>query len=316
MHPALSVIFFTTASGAGYGLLAWVVLSTLTGTVPARSLLVAILVALVLVTAGLLSSLFHLGKPARAWRAYSQWRTSWLSREGVAATLTYLPVLALGAALLPAMLDGTGRGLPALGAWGIVAAMLAVVGAVVTLFCTAMIYASLKPIPAWSHRSVPAVYLAFALSGGALLLAAIAAIVDGVAPPPWALAVLGALALALWPLKWRYWRDIDASPLQQQRGDAVGLPARTVRRFEGPTTEANYITKEMGFVLARRHARTLRIVAVVLFALVPVACLALAAFVGGTPAWLALAAIAAIAGAFVERWLFFAQARHMVTLYY
>jgi DMSO reductase anchor subunit len=28
------------------------------------------------------------------------------------------------------------------------------------------------------------------------------------------------------------------------------------------------------------------------------------------------AAIAALAGAFVERWLFFAQARHVVTLYY
>ena len=316
MHPALSVIFFTTASGAGYGLLAWVAVAALTGALPARGLLVAIAMALVLVTAGLASSFLHLGKPARAWRAYSQWRTSWLSREGVAATLTYAPVVALGMALLPAMLDGSGRGMPALGPWGILVAVLAAVGAIATLVCTAMIYASLKPIPAWSHRSVPVVYLAFALSGGALLLAAIAAIVDGVMPAPGALVALGLLALAPWPLKWRYWRDIDGTPLALQRGDAVGLPARTVRRFEGPTTEANYITKEMGFVLARRHATPLRVAAVVLFALVPVACLALAAFAGRDPAWLALAAASAIAGTFVERWLFFAQARHMVTLYY
>ena len=38
-----------------------------------------------LVSAGLLSSVGHLGKPLRAWRAFSQWRSSWLSREGVAA---------------------------------------------------------------------------------------------------------------------------------------------------------------------------------------------------------------------------------------
>src|SRR5690606_33033171 len=140
--------------------------------------------------------------------------------------------------------------------------------------------------------------LAFALSGGALLLAAVAAIVDGVEASRAVLVVLGALALVLWPLKWRYWRDIDGTPLAQQRGDAVGLPDRTVRRFEGPTTEANYITKEMGFVLARRHAKTLRIVAVVLFALVPAGCLAMVGAVGGGAAWLAVAAVSAVAGAF------------------
>ena len=32
--------------------------------------------------------------------------------------------------------------------------------------------------------------------------------------------------------------------------------------------------------------------------------------------WLTLAALSALLGAFVERWLFFAQARHLVTLYY
>jgi DMSO reductase anchor subunit len=47
--------------------------------------------AALLVTLGLLSSTFHLGHPERAWRAFSQWRSSWLSREGVAAVATYLP---------------------------------------------------------------------------------------------------------------------------------------------------------------------------------------------------------------------------------
>ena len=314
MHPALSVIFFTAASGAGYGLLAWAAAAALTGAMPARVLLVAVVVGLVLVTAGLASSFLHLGKPMRAWRAFSQWRTSWLSREGVASALTYFPVLGLALALLPGALDDTGHGVVALAWPGVLVAALVIAGALVTLVCTAMIYASLKPIPAWAHASVPPVYLVFALSGGALLLAAIAA-VHGIAVPPPALAALALLALLPWPLKWRYWRDIDGTPLPATRGDAVGLPRRQVTRFEGPTTEANYITREMGFVLARRHARTLRIAAVMLFSVVPLACIAIA-YATGSQSLLVPAAIAAVSGAFVERWLFFAQARHVVTLYY
>ena len=314
MHPALSVIFFTTASGAGYGLLVWAALSAMTGSMPARALLVALLVALVLVTAGLASSFLHLGKPMRAWRAFSQWRTSWLSREGLASMLTYLPALALGAALLPGALDGTGHGVAAFAWPRMVAGVLSILGALATLACTAMIYASLKPIPAWAHRSVLPVYLVFALSGGAFLLAGIATLHGIVVPVP-TLVALAVLALVPWPLKWRYWRDIDTTPLSVTRGDAVGLPARKVARFEGPTTEANYITREMGFVLARKHAGALRVLAVLLFTIVPLACVAVA-WLAGAQWLLVVAAVAAIAGAFVERWLFFAQARHMVTLYY
>ena len=85
MHPAFSVIAFTTLSGAGYGLLAAIAVAILAQASSARALLALLALALVMITAGLLSSLAHLGKPQRAWRAMSQWRTSWLSREGLAA---------------------------------------------------------------------------------------------------------------------------------------------------------------------------------------------------------------------------------------
>src|ERR1700761_222784 len=93
MHPALSVIVFTTTSGAGYGLLIWYGLMAAIPGAPGGRLLALVMVplALVLVTAGLLSSTFHLGQPKRAWRAFSQWRTSWLSREGVCSFVTYAP---------------------------------------------------------------------------------------------------------------------------------------------------------------------------------------------------------------------------------
>ena len=101
MHPAFSVLFFSTLSGAGYGLLAWTMLllaferpGALMGNTPLL-FLGLLAAAMVLFTIGLLSSLGHLGQPQRAWRAFSQWRTSWLSREGVMAVLVYLPVLAL-----------------------------------------------------------------------------------------------------------------------------------------------------------------------------------------------------------------------------
>ena len=104
MHPAYSVILFTTASGAGYGLLAWLALLGLLGLVPTERWLGldGFALAFVLITGGLLASTAHLGRPERAWRAFSQWRTSWLSREGVMAVATYVPagLLAIGWVLL------------------------------------------------------------------------------------------------------------------------------------------------------------------------------------------------------------------------
>jgi DMSO reductase anchor subunit len=124
-------------------------------------------------------------------------------------------------------------------------------------------------------------------------------------------------AIALWLLKRSYWSAIDV-PLPATRGDAVGLPQRSVGVFERPHTEANYLTREMGFVVARRHSRVLRLLATLFTAMLPIALLLPAwLFVHlDTAPWYAAAALCALAGAFVERWLFFAEAKHMVTLYY
>src|SRR5690348_12377640 len=97
MHPAFSVIFFTTASGAGFGLFAWLGLLALTSHLPGRVPAgVALVAGALFAAAGLFSSVAHLGQPTRAWRAFSQWRSSWLSREGVLAVACFLPALWLG----------------------------------------------------------------------------------------------------------------------------------------------------------------------------------------------------------------------------
>jgi DMSO reductase anchor subunit len=260
--------------------------------------------------------MLHLGKPMRAWRAFSQWRTSWLSREGVAAMATFGIAALLATAMLPPLLAGEGWGGVALGALGKAVALLAMLAAVITVYCTAMIYASLKPIPAWRHRLVPFVYQGFGLFTGGLLFCAIATLLGR--PMSNIAALAGALiAIVLVVLKWKYWGDIDV-PLPATRGDAIGLPQRTATVFERPHTEANYLTKEMGFVVARKHAKQLRLLSVALFAVLPILLLLPAwLLVHANPApWYSAAALSALAGAFVERWLFFAEAKHMVTLYY
>ena len=181
-----------------------------------------------------------------------------------------------------------------------------------------MIYASLPPIPAWRHELVVPVYLLFAMLTGLALMFVLLALRFGIGGNAREmLALLSAVGALLLVAKLLYWRDIDRASLPSTRGDAVGLPGRAVGVFERPHTEDNFITREMAFVVARRHAGRLRLLAGALVAVVPLLALALAAAGIGPPlAWLCLAAGAVLAGAFVERWMFFAQARHLVTLYY
>ncbi|MBP8081439.1 MAG: dimethyl sulfoxide reductase anchor subunit [Arenimonas sp.] len=306
MHPAFSVIFFTTFSGAGYGLWIWLGLLAAGDALPGRTpSLIALMLGFVCVTAGLLSSTLHLGQPQRAWRAFSQWRSSWLSREGVASLSCFVPMLWLGASI---WFDYDGR----------VAGLLLAVLSLVTVVCTAMIYASLKPIPAWRHPLVVPVYLLFAAFTGGLLLATILSLSGASAGN---MAGFGALlgAVALWRLKRHAWRAIDRGDLPVSRASALGLPEdRTATVFERPHTEANYLNREMGFVVARKHSRKLRSIALILFALIPAMCALPVWFIvhlDATP-WLLVASLSALAGTLVERWLFFAEAKHLVTLYY
>jgi sulfite dehydrogenase (quinone) subunit SoeC len=307
MHPALSVILFTTISGAGYGLL--FLLGILTGTrfLPDSRWFAGVAFALSLgaVAFGLLASTFHLGHPERAWRAFSQWRSSWLSREGVISLATFLPAGPL--ALLWVFYAH-----PI--AWlGWLAALLAAA----TVFCTAMIYASLKPIPRWHHPLVPVSYLLFALMTGALWLQALLLAFEAPFPLLSRLVIVCLLAGLL--AKLAYWRSIERAPARSTAESATGLgDLGRVRLLEAPHTEENYLLREMGFTIARKHAGKLRRIAVALAFLLPLL-LTLAAPL--LPAIAAagvavLAALCGLLGVIVERWLFFAEARHSVTLYY
>lgn len=306
MSPAFSVIFFTVGSGAGYGLLFWTAMALMAGwwapgdTAPR----IAVLAGIGLAAAGLLSSTFHLGHPERAWRALSQWRSSWLSREGVLALVSLPPALALAASCWLA----PGSSLL------VFAAVCTLLAAPAVVFSTAMIYASLKPIPRWSNPWVPLVYMAFSLASGATLALSCQLTSAPVVP----LAVLALLVLA-WLVKFAYWRATAAAHPGSDTGSATGLGVfGEVEELDPTHTGGNYVLREMGFVVARRHARRLRRLAVLMGLVVPAVALALAATIGGRwqPVLVLPASVLVLAGLLIERWLFFAEARHVVTVFF
>jgi DMSO reductase anchor subunit len=311
MHPAYSVIVFTTASGAGYGLLIWLAIAVALKLVPRDPLLgfIGLGVALALITIGLLTSTAHLGRPERAWRALSQWRTSWLSREGVAAIATYVPAGTLGFGWV------FGEWLPGQIALG---AALSVLGALVTLWCTGMIYASLPTIRAWHHPLVAPVYVALGLATGGVLLCLLLAIFSTDILPAAVATVLALVIGAI--LKRLYWSAIDTAARTYTAESATGLGALgTVRPLDPPHTQPNFVMREMGYQVARRHAEKLRRLSVALLFLLPLVAALLLLLGLPNPVQIAIAllsAISATAGVFTERWLFFAEAEHVVMLYY
>lgn len=310
MHPAFSIIFFTTASGMGYGLLAVLGVAVALGLAPAERWFgfVGLGLALGLITLGLLSSTFHLGHPERAWRAVSQWRSSWLSREGVAALITYIPAALFGIGWV--FLEQTD------GFWAL-CGLLSAVGAAVTVYCTGMIYASLAAIPRWHQPLVTPVYLALALMGGALWSDALLRLFGHDLIATNLLCVVA--ILIAWFLKAGYWRAIDAAEPIATAETATGLGGLgRVRLLDAPHTEANYLQQEMGYRVARKHASRLRSLTLFFAFALPLLLTLLVLFLAPpvSNVLAVLAALSASLGVVIERWLFFAQAQHAVQLYY
>ncbi len=302
MNPAYSVILFTTASGAGYGLLAML---SLAGASHGRAstsafAFTSIIVALLLITIGLFSSTMHLGRPERAWRALSQWRSSWLSREGIAAVVTYPLALGFGA-VWSGLIDAPGLIKP----FGYATAIMCVI----TVFCTAKIYSTLKTIRSWNQPLTVPVYLLFSVATGSIWLTAIAAYFGRFAPAQSVLAFIALLLLILF--KFMYWRMIDRATRTHTMAAATGL-GEGVRQWEMPHTSTNFLMKEMGYVVARRQARKLRLLVLALLNVV----FLLMLFASNFQALVYLAVPVVMLAAWVERWLFFAEAEHVVGLFY
>lgn len=310
MHPAYSVILFTTASGAGYGLLIWLTLGVLFQSVPANWSfgLIGMGLALILITVGLLSSTAHLGHPERAWRAFSQWRSSWLSREGVSAVATYLPAGLLSIAWV--FFENIS---------GIVVffAILTAALAAATIYCTAMIYASLRTVPAWHQPLTVPNYFVLALASGGLLFNLVLSMVQPL--PVWPVLLTLALTIGALLLKRAYWSAIDHDEPTYTAEAATGLGhLGKVRTLEPAHSQPNFVMREMGYTVGRKHAKTLRLASMGVGFIVPIICLVLVLLFGTASAMLLMliGVLFMAAGFVIERWLFFAEAEHLAMLYY
>jgi len=288
MNPAPSVIVFTVASGLGFGLLAWlgIGLPPVTG----WAAFAMFFLGFALAVGGLLASAFHLGNPRRALLAFSQWRSSWLSRE---AWLSVAALIASGLYALDVMLFG--NRIAGLG-WAAAALSLAAVAA------TSMIYSQLKTVPRWNQPLTPVLFVTFALAGGAILAAqTLAAVV--------LLAALGVVMMAHWMIG-----DGRFAASGVSMGTATGLGfIGTLRQVAPPHSGRNYLLREMVFRVGRKHAMKLRAIAIALTVVAPIA--ALLVLPAGVIAT-GIAALSYLAGALAARWLFFAEAEHVVGLYY
>lgn len=308
MHPAYSVILFTTASGAGYGLLMLISLSCFMGVVPESPVygFAGMALSLGLITAGLMSSMAHLGHPERSWRALSQWRTSWLSREGVFAVATYAPAGVFGISwVFFGKLDGF---VPYV-------ALLTAILSLVTVYCTGMIYASLRTISAWNQNMTAPNYIIIALASGAILQVLLLAIFDQLNSSAIGLALM--LAVTALVAKWIYWFKIDRTPIGYTLEQAIGLKDQgKIRQVEAAHTQPNYVMREMGYVVARKHSRQIRMLSTLLCFVLPAVCMVLSLGMAEPLFFVSIATASLAVGLVMERWLFFAEAVHVVTLYY
>ena len=287
MHPAPSVIFFSTFSGLGFGLLIFLGLG-----MPATTGFNAFIfftIAYLLAVGGLISSTFHLGHPERALKAFSQWRSSWLSREAWCAVAALVLMAIYGA------------GLVFFGQRWTIIGLLGALASLGTVFTTSMIYGQLKTIPRWNSPLTPANFISLCISGGALMAGQTTAAII-------LLAIAGAIQVATWLRGDTAFADSGTT-----MATATGLGnIGAVRAFEPPHTGTNYLLREFVHVIGRKHAQKLRIIAIVLMAVLPILFL----LVPFNHFMALFAVVAHIGGVLTARWLFFAEAEHVVGLYY
>ena len=288
MHPAPSVILFSVLSGLGFGMLAWLGI----GKPPMTGFFafVFFFVAYALAVGGLLSATFHLGNPKNSLKAFSQWRTSWLSREGCCAiaALMIMGIYAIGAIFFETH-------------WVLIGTIGAILS-IVTVFTTSMIYAQLKTVPRWNHWSTPILFVSLSISGGALMTGQVTVAMYG-------FVVVGLIQIFAWFSSDRRFAK-SGSTIETATG--LGNIGK-VRMFEPPHTGTNYLLKEMVYVIGRKHATKLRILAIVLMVVIPVAMIGMGAQHGIKAI---IAVLSHVVGVFASRWLFFAEAEHVVGLYY
>ena len=307
MNPAFSVVIFTTVAGAAQGLVVALALAAIGGLALAPGFVSAsLVVAGVMLVIGLGASFLHLGRPERAWRAATMWRTSWLSREVI--------VLPAFIGLVALWWLGLRLGWPE-GLTRLVIPLAALALAALLWYCTAMIYACLTFIEEWAHSLTLVNFVLLGLSSGWLLAAALGAIggerafVHVIGPAAF-VATLLAFAFRLLALR-RNATLQHRTTLQS----ATGIASPQLKQTSMGMSAGSFNTREFFHHASMAALKQVKAALFLLGYVLP-ALLAAWGIVSGSLLLYVLAALVQAPGLVADRWFFFAQAKHPQNLYY
>jgi len=307
MRPQFSIIFFTTLAGMAQGLLFFVALAMLyshAGSSPFLTHL-ALPVAFILLSLGLLASFFHLGHPERAWRAAMMWKTSWLSREVIA-----LPAL-MAVTLIVFFCAANGQ----VPAWLWIDLLICTLA---LWICTAKIYQCIRFIQEWSHPSTMINFILLGLSSGLILLELLIGIWGDtetqIIDAP--LSMLAFLLLFIsFNLKLWIWKRNQGLKPKSNLSTATGIKGSNIRQTSMGLMGGSFNTREFFHHQTDRVIANLRKIILLCAYVIP---MILMAYTITIPSILmiALALVVNYLGLLAERWMFFAEANHPQNLYY
>jgi len=304
MRPAFSVIFLTTLIGMGQGVFLAQIFTIANVTfadapqLPDSFFVATGITSLALLAAGLVASVFHLGRPSRAWRAASQWRTSWLSREVI-----LLPLCMASIFVASFIVPGS--------------ALVALIGVLLCFglyVATGMIYACLRFIPQWYSAWTPINFILMGVASGLTLTSAIAAVYA----PEWRDS-LGYTAILVTTLAFfgrlltlrRNAMSTDTSTLQS----ATGIKANSIKQISQGSVADSFVAREFAFQVTTERMMAVKSAFQAFGFGIPILLIFYGLETNNMPVLIA-ASITQYAGFIAERWYFFAEAKHPQRLYY
>ncbi|MDA8192631.1 MAG: dimethyl sulfoxide reductase anchor subunit [Thermaerobacter sp.] len=258
---------------------------------------------IVVALAGGVASFFHMHRIQAARFVLRRLKTSWLSREALTTGLYIGGLTGLAAGIdlgnwHGALLLGTAAGVAGLG--------------LVAMFVTAMLYSTITAMRSWHSPLTVIAMMGVGVFSGWLVMAAIFAVV-GTNPAPLreAAAVAVVLGLLLMAVKAQQWHFFAGARTSVMASTGTGLPLGPHRLQDSGTSRIPYKTQTQIWPdLRPGPKRLLYGLMFLLLTAVPVAAMG-AISAGASPAgWFVGGAVSAVVGAFLERWLFFADATH------
>ena len=312
MHPAFSVIFFTVVSGAGYALISLLCLFNFLNfgmLIDKNTFFIIAITSAVLFTMGLISSTFHLANPKNAWRAFMRFKTSWLAREGLLAILFY-PILALYLYFI--YIDMQINNFMLMQYYSFLIFTISTV----IIYCTGMIYACLKTIPQWNTIWTPINYITIGFALAALIFFFILNL-NGYDTSSYENYILSMIAFSLvTKLIYYFVIRLPKYNIADATNAAVKLKSTNVRLLDVGHTGGTFLTDEFGYKVAERKLFRIKILSIFSGFIIPFFLIYTYSFIYENIALCSLAIFLSFIGMISERWLFFAQAKHVVNLYH